>query len=165
MRRPAAPGEPWRIDVTTDGSFLPLPHRSLAGLRRILDDGGRLGAVLLEPRDVPRIGPLLRPALRGPRPSKVVEIYGWALAYQFAGPHGIGLIDPHDDLPGMPACYESPAELADRQEFLAARGIASRAIAVVTQPSDFDHRDGVRANRYCPLARLDRACGPAVPPP
>ena len=51
MRRPAVPGEPWRIDVTTDGSFLPLPHRSLAGLRRILDDGGRLGAVLLEPLD------------------------------------------------------------------------------------------------------------------
>jgi len=165
MRRPPASGDPWRVDLTTDGSFLPLPHRSIAGLQQTLDDGGRIGPVLLDPMDLPTIGPLLRPALRGHTPAKVVEIYGWALLYQPAGRHGIGLIDPHDDVPGMPACYESPAELADRQEFLAARGLLTRAIAVVTQQSDFDRGGGVRWNRYCPRARWDRACGPVLPRP
>lgn len=165
MRRPPAPGAPWRVDVAADGSLLPVMPRSAADLAETLDDGGRLGAVLLEPRDVPTVGSLLRPALRGRLPARAVEIYGWALLYQPAGWLGTGLIDHHDDFLSMPGFYESPAELADRQDHLAARGIPTRAIAVVSQRTDFDRRGaGVWWNRYCPLARWHRACGPALPP-
>lgn len=163
MRRPMAPGAPWRVDVAADGSLLPVMPRSAAALAEALGDGGRLGAVLLEPSDVPTVGPLLRPALRGRSPARAVEIYGWALLYQPAGRQDTGLIDPHDDVPSMPGFYESPAELADRQDHLAARGIPTRAIAVVSQRTDFDHGAGVWWNRYCPLARWHRACGPALP--
>jgi hypothetical protein len=165
MRRPPAPGKPWRVDVATDGSFLPVMPRSTAALTRALDDGGRLGAALLEPTDVPTIGPLLRPALRDRAAPAAVEIYGWALLYQLAGRPGIGLIDPHDEVPDMPACYESPVELADRQDYLAARGIPTRAIAVVSQRTDFDRGGGGWWNRYCPRARWHRACGHALPQP
>ncbi|MFM7243222.1 MAG: hypothetical protein ACKO40_03480 [Planctomycetaceae bacterium] len=163
MRRPLASGEPWRVDVAADGSLLPVMPRSAADLAAALDDGGRLGAALLEPSDVPTVGPLLQPALRGRSPVPAVEIYGWALLYQLAGRRDTGLIDPHDDIPSMPAFYESPAELADRQDHLAARGIPTRAIAVVSQRTDFDRGAGVSWNRYCPLARWRRAWGPALP--
>lgn len=165
MRRPPAPGEPWRVDVATDGSFLPVMPRSAAALTRALATGDRLGAALLEPRDVPTIGPRLGPALRDRAASSGIEIYGWALLYELAGQPGIGLVDPHDDVPGMPACYESPAELVDRQDYLAARGMRTRALAVVSQRTDFDLGEGVWWNRYCPRARWQRACGHALPWP
>jgi len=165
MRRPRAPGEPWRVDVAGDGSLLPLIPRSATALSRALDAGDRLGAALLEPRDVPLVGPCLRPALRDRGASAAVEIYGWALLYQPPGQPGVGLVDPHDDVPGIPACYESPAELADRQDYLAARGIPTRALAVVSQRTDFDGGAGVRWNRYCQRARWRRACGSGLPHP
>jgi hypothetical protein len=165
MRRPLCPGEPWRVDVATDGSLLPVMPRSATDVEDAVDDGGRLGAVLLEPRDVATVGPFLRPALHGRAASAAVEIYGWALLYQLGGRPGVALIDAHDEVPDMPACYESPPELADRQDHLDARGIPTRAIAVVSQRSDFDREAGVRWNRYCPLARWHRACGPALPRP
>lgn len=163
MRRPLSPGGPWRVDVARDGSLLPVMPRSPADLTEALDDGGRLGAVLLEPRDMATVGRLLRPALRGRLPARAIEIYGWALLYQLGGRHDTGLIDPHADVPSMPGLYESPGELADRQDHLVARGIPTRAIAVVSQRNDFDHGAGVWWNRYCPLARWHRACGPALP--
>jgi len=164
LHRPPASGEPWRVGVTTDGSFVPLPPRSAAAWARMVHAGGRIVAVLLGPQDLPTVGPLLRPAVRG-RSARAVEIDGWALLYQPAGRRGIGLVDPHTDLPGMPACYESPAELADRQEFLAARGIPTRALAVVSRRTGFDVDDGNPRQRFLPLARWRPTQGPTPPPP
>lgn len=164
MRKPAGGTGPWQVRVTIDGSFLPVAPRTAAGLERKLAAAGaaRLGAALLEPRDLRRVGRLLRPALRVAAPVRPVEFYGWTILYQLPGLRGLGLVDPHEDLPDMPAFYESPAELADRQDHLERRGVATRAIAVVTQRADFDHREAEPWNRYCSLARWHRACGAAA---
>ena len=166
LERPAGTVGPWRVRVTTDGTFLPRTPASPAAvearLRRLRQSGDtiRLGAAILEPRDLARVGGQFGAALHAPpSPVRRHEFYGWALLYQLPGQHGLGMIDPQDDLPDLPACFESPLELADRQEFLARRGIPTRAIAVVTQPQDFVAVDQSRpANRFCPVARWRRAC-------
>lgn len=166
LERPAGTVGPWRVRVTTDGTFLPrtpaAPMAVETRLRRLRRTGGivRLGAAILEPRDLVRVAGQFRAALRGPStPVRRHEFYGWALLYQLPGHRGLGMIDPQDDLPDLPACFESPLELADRQEFLTRRGIPTRAIALVTQPQDFVAIDQAPpANRFCPVARWRRAC-------
>lgn len=170
LERPAGTVGPWRVCVTTDGTFLPRtpasPVAVEARLRRLHRAGGavRLGAAILEPRDLLRVAGQFDAALRGPpTPVRRHEFYGWALLYQLSGHRGIGIVDPQDDLPDLPACFESPLELADRQEFLGRRGIPTRAIAVVTQPQDFVTVDqAAPANRFCPVARWRRACRAAT---
>jgi hypothetical protein len=165
MRRPATATEPWTVRVTVDGTFLPVAPRTVAGLTRRLSttaDTARLGAALLEPRDLRAVGPLLESTLRSPAPTRPTEFYGWAILYQLPGLRGVALVDPHEEFSDMPAFYESPAELADRQEHLCRRGIATRAIAVVTQRVDFDQREAEPWNRYSSFARWRRACGPAA---
>jgi hypothetical protein len=165
LRRPETGIGPWRVRVTVDGSLLPIAPRTATGLERSLATSAhaaRLGAALLEPRDLRTVGRLLQPALHTPAPVRPTEFYGWAILYQLPGLRGVAHVDPHDDLPGMPAFYESPVELADRQDHLGRRGIPTRAIAVVTQRVDFERGGAEPWNRYCPLARWRRACGPAA---
>ncbi|MCE9631647.1 MAG: hypothetical protein K8S94_13145 [Planctomycetia bacterium] len=165
LERSSATTGPWHVRVTTDGSFLPRAPRSPAGFERritALRSGGgvaRLGAAILEPRDLSCVAAELRPTLRGHgRASLRHEFYGWALMYQLPDSRGIGLVDPHDEFTDLPAFFESPLELADRQEYLARRCVATRAIALVTQPEDFDAGEqAVPWNRYCPAARWRRA--------
>jgi hypothetical protein len=65
----------------------------------------------------------------------------------------VGLIDPHDQFTALPAFYESPQELLDRAEFLAAKGVPSRAVALVTEEADFVvDGAGRRHNRFFPQA-------------
>jgi hypothetical protein len=111
----------------------------------------------------PASPPLLQTALRHrdtvPRRR---EFYGWALLSQLPGAGHVGLVDPHERFPDMPAWYESPLELADRQEYMARRSVATRALAIVTQRDDFDVVDGeIRLNRYRARATWRRACGAA----
>jgi hypothetical protein len=165
LERSTRTAGPWHVRVSTDGSFLPRAPRTPAGLERRLtarrDGGGisRLGAALLEPRDLPSVASQLRPTLRGRGQASLWhEFYGWALMYQLPGDRGIGRVDPHDEFTDIPAFFESPLEVADRQEHLASRGIFARAIALVTQPEDFDAVDeAIPWNRYSPLARWQRA--------
>jgi hypothetical protein len=167
LHRPLGDLGPWRVRVSTDGSLLPLSPATagglagrLAALRRT--GRARLGAAILEPPDLPLVGPSLRDAFRQrAAASRRREFYGWSLLYRLPGDDD-ALIDPDERFPDLPAAYESPLELADRQAFLARRGVPSRAIALLTQRDDFDVVEGtVRRNRYCPQASWRRACGAA----
>ena len=78
-------------------------------------------------------------------------IYGWAIAYRFPDSTGPALVDPHEDVPELPAFYESPVELIDRITYLETRDIATRPIALLVHRSDFLHDErGSRINRYFP---------------
>jgi len=142
----------WLVRVTTDGTFLPKPAAlAPAG-------GGRIAAALLEPRDLPLVGRQLCEALTAPpAPCRRREFYGWSLLYQLAGDVGFGRIDRADGPGDLPAFYESPLEVADRQEHLARRGIPSRALALLTQRSDFDAAVSPPRNRLTPAAKWNRA--------
>ena len=82
-----------------------------------------------------------------PARGAAIEIYGWALLYR--GRDGDALVDAHDEFDDLPAYSTAPAELADRAEHLAARGIASRPVALVTAAEDFIAGDPAR-NRFFP---------------
>jgi len=168
LHRPHGAAGPWRVQVSTTGSLLPVAPRTAAGLASrlaVLRARGlaRLAAAILDPGDLPRVAPLLRTALlRHDLTQRRREFYGWGLLYRLPGAGTVGLVDPHERFPDMPAWYESPLELADRQDFLARRGVPTRAIAIVTQRDDFDVVDGhVRRNRYCARATWRRACDTA----
>jgi hypothetical protein len=169
LHRPHGEPGPWRVRVSADGSLLPLAPATAGGLAArlaILRRTGcaRLAAAILEPRDLPLVAPLLRDALRRrPAATRRREFYGWALLYRLPGGGSEALVDPDERFPDLPTAYESPLELADRQAFLARRGVPSRAIALVTQRDDFDAAEGqVPRNRFCPQASWRRACD-AVP--
>jgi hypothetical protein len=165
LHRPHGDPGPWRVRVSTDASFLPVAPATSRGLARRIADLRRTGhvrlaAAILDPRDLPLVGPSLREALR-PRAAAARrrEFYGWSLLYRLPFERGEALVDPDERHPDLPAAYESPLEIADRQAFLASRGVASRAIALVTQRDDFDVSDDGRCrNRYCPEASWRRAC-------
>ncbi|MFM7206398.1 MAG: hypothetical protein ACKO4T_07010 [Planctomycetaceae bacterium] len=128
-----APGrdasDPWLVRVTHDGSFLPLPA-PIAWPGACLE-----AAALLSPQDLPRVGSGLRRVLRLRRlPVSRCGFHGWSILYQLPGDVGVARVDPHDDLPHLPAFYESPLEAVDRLAFLAHRGIPSRALALLAPP-------------------------------
>lgn len=151
------PGEGrWSVAVSDDGQLEPrLPPSSdgLQGHVRQLQEAGfscRLAAALLAPQDLGHWQPRPRPSA-APRRLARPEFYGWALMYQLPGQAGEAFVDPHDRFADLPAFYELPAEFVDRSAFLAARGVRSRPIAVVTQPDDFlAGDDGRPQNRFYP---------------
>lgn len=167
--RPQGTTGPWHVRVATDRSLLPALPATRCGIRsrvaalRAAGGRPRVAAAILEPRDLPAVAPLLRATLRHHEPLRRREFYGWALMYQLPEGTGLGLVDPHDDHADLPAFYESPLELADRQEFLLSRGVSTRALALVTQRHDFDRIDGGSPrNRFCAAAHWDRTCGLAA---
>jgi hypothetical protein len=143
----------WRVHVSGDGRLLPLAPRSaaaLAGRLRSLRASNatcRMGAALLALLDIaPQAPPVRVRSGQGP----CSDFYGWSLLYQGRSA-GVGLIDPHDHVSELPAFYESPQELLDRAAFLAAKGIPSRAVALVTEEADFVvDGAGRRHNRFFP---------------
>lgn len=168
VRRPGTPGQ-WEVEVTTDGSFRPVVPATRGRIRSRLDAlrrsgcHARVAAAILEPRDLPDVASLLRATLRHREPLRRREFYGWALMYRLPGGSGIGLVDPSETHADLPAFYESACELADRQEYLLRRGVATRPLALVTQRHDFECRPGEPPrNRYCEAAHWDRTCGPAA---
>lgn len=156
----------WRVHVSTDGRLVPLGPRGAGGvacrLRSLRASGAtcRPAAALLSAHDVePPFTPFLFRRGRGP----CAEFYGWSLLYQGRSA-GVGLIDPHDRFPELPAFYESAQELLDRAAFLAARGVASRAVALLTEERDFSvDAAGRHRNRFYPQAIFCRPQGPGWP--
>jgi hypothetical protein len=158
MRRPGCGGR-WWVRVSSDGRLMPAASTEPGALRRRvrrLRSTGvvhRVAAALVAPQDLAGPPPRLVPEQR--RPTS--EFYGWSLMYQLAGMRSVAVVDPHDRFPGLPACFESPLELLDRSEFLAARSIPSRPIALITQPADFVATAAGRpCNRYYPGERFRR---------
>lgn len=166
IARPRESTGPWQVPVSTDGRFEPVAPTSRRGMRahlRRLRAAGcrvRIAAEILEPHDLPQVAPLLRDMLRKRPPLRRREFYGWALLYQLPGQVGIGLVDPHEEHPELPAFYESACELADRQEYLLHRGIPARALAIMTERHDFEHApDQPPRNRFSDAAHWSRASG------
>ena len=93
---------------------------------------------------------------RGLRRGAAIEMYGWALMYQFPGTDHRAWVDPHEDHDDLPAFFESPLELLDRAAFLADRGVRTRPIALITRPDDFVDSLHGPVNRFFPAARFRR---------
>lgn len=158
LARPDNAAGPWRVPLVPTSPLTPrtpaTAHELATHLLRLRDQGWavRLAAALLAPGDVRHVGRDLAAAVRRRNPRRAarhVEFYGWALMYRLDDRDSHALVDRHDEFADLPAFYESPAELADRAAFLEHRGIATRPLAVVTQPQDFDVDDGLTArNRY-----------------
>lgn len=138
IRRTTASG-PWWVQVSLDGRLRPVwddepsesgttEHRCRAAIALVAPEDflGR------EPdRDHRRWG-----RCDGLARFRGRDIYGWCLMYQPPGLHGVALVDAHESLDELPAYYELPLELLDRMEFLAQRGIPSRALALLAEPAD-----------------------------
>lgn len=155
LRGPAAPGEAWLVSLESGEAVRPRGPRSRTALRahvRALRATGvvcRVAGALVAPEDVR--ASLDADSGTSVRRAGVVrsEFYGWSLLYQPAGSPRTGLVEPHPSFPGLPAFFRSPAELLERTESLARRGVRSRPLALFTQPEDFDEgADGVWINRY-----------------
>ena len=156
----------WHVHVSPNGLLWPVAPQSRPGLQRALNRHRamglrcRLGSALLTPDDVlhaqamPNVGdgsPLRR------HKTLPTEIYGWSLLYQLPHMRSTGVIDAHERFEDLPAYYESALELIDRSTFLAAKGICSRPIALITRPEDFRLLAGTRpCNRFFPHARFLR---------
>lgn len=157
LRRPTGSGERWLVPVSRDGRLRPLAPLSQAAVRgrvRGLCGAGlecRVAAALVVPADV---SPAMRFVLGRPRPG--VEFYGWSLLYQLPTMQGVAFVDPHTDLTDLPAVYESPLEVIDRADFLAARGVVTRPLVVVTQTADFTGGMAGSGYRYRPCPTLSR---------
>jgi len=171
------PGDrtPWRVDLHPGGRFLPVAPQRAADLERIAawrrSEGlrCRLGVALVSCWDVaarhgegsdgaPSPARLQMPAPGMPH-GTTVDIYGWSLLYRSALADGAAVVDAHDEIDDLPAYYVSPAELADRAEHLAARGIACRPIALITAAEDFDAAPSTR-NRFLPDGIFGRPADP-----
>jgi hypothetical protein len=155
LRGPAAPGETWLVSLEPGEAVRPRCPRSRTALRahvRALRATGvvcRVAGALVAPEDV-RV-PLDADSGSPVRRAGLVrsEFYGWSLLYQPAGSPRTGLVEPHPSFPGLPAFFRSPAELLERTESLARRGVRSRPLALFTQPEDFEEGpDGAWINRY-----------------
>jgi hypothetical protein len=172
LERARGAGGPWRVQLAKGHPLLPLSPCSTRALStHLLQLHGRgvvtrLAAAIVTPNDVARRGGDLAGVLRhrGRRAAgSTFESYGWALMYRLDTTGPYGLVDPHDEHPELPACYESPQELVDRVEFLAAKGVATRPLAIITEPQDFDiAADRPPRNRYCDAAVWQRACLPGI---
>jgi hypothetical protein len=150
-------GGRWVVSVSDDGRLLPVMPPGFIRLRQevmtLRPAGGawRLAAALVAPEDLAGPPPRLVRQAESPR----LEFYGWSLLVQRPGMRGLAVVDRHEQFADLPACYESPLELIDRSEFLAARGIRSRPLALVTQPADFTaSADGRLCNRFFPAERF-----------
>jgi hypothetical protein len=148
----------WLVRVSTDGRLLPRAWRpaSLRPCLRRLESAGvthRVAAALVAPQDLVGPPPQLVPDDRRPQ----AEFYGWSLMVQLHGMRGLAAVDPHERFAALPAFYESPHELVDRSEFLAARGIPCRPLALITQPGDFViAAHGRQSNQFYPGERFRR---------
>lgn len=155
LRAPAAGGEAWLVSLEPGEAVRPRCPRSrtalLAHVRALRKTGVvcRVAAALVAPEDV-RAAPDADHGTSVRRAGLVrSEFYGWSLLYQPAGSPRTGLVEPHPSFPDLPAFFQSPAELLERSESLARRGVRSRPLALFTQPEDFDEGpDGVWLNRY-----------------
>ena len=157
--RRAGDRSPWRMDELPGGRLLPAAPRRAVDLERVVAwrraEGlrCRIGVALVSCCDLGSpAGGAAAPGgvvLARARPARgaAIEIYGWALLYR--GRDGDALVDAHDEFDDLPAYSTAPAELADRAEHLAARGIASRPVALVTAAEDFIDGDPAR-NRFFP---------------
>lgn len=161
LRRDGPQGR-WSVPVSGDGRLLPAPAGGMAVLTRRLHlcraagTVHRVGAALVAPQDMGLESARLIASAEPPR----TEFYGWSLMVQFPGLDSLALVDPHERFADLPAFYESPLELIDRSTFLAGKGIASRPIALFTQPADFVvEADGRLRNRFYPDARFRRPAG------
>jgi len=155
--RQGGAGGRWLVSVSGDGRLLPVVPPGFVRLRREVmalrpDDGAwRLAAALVTPEDL--AGPPRRLVCQAEPPR--LEFYGWSLMVQQPGSRDLAVVDRHERFADLPACYESPLELIDRSSFLAARGIRSRPLALVTQPADFTaSADGRLRNRFFPAERF-----------
>lgn len=169
LHRPAGSRGRWTVDLADGVDCLPHSPRRAAGLRRILNlhtslgKTVRIGAALVTPSDA--AGDRIHPATRHSRPAQscqdaAVDIYGYSLMYQLPGMEGVAAVDPHEFFDDMPAWFDSPLELLDRAEFLAARGIPHRPLAIVTQRQDFEpaESDSSPRNRYCRQTAFRQPC-------
>ena len=165
LHRQADTQGPWRIDLADDQALIPHVPECPHGLRRVialheaLGHTARVALALASPGDASGHRRLAGvEATRGRGLSTVPEIYGWSIMYRLPHQRFEAFIDPHDDHADLPAFYESPLELLDRTAFLAAKRIAHRVLALVTQPEDFE-KDGRRKpgrNRFYPHSRFGR---------
>lgn len=157
------PEQAWTVRVSEDGRLLPLacprPARERPGPAGESPAGRlhRVAAALVAPQDFDgrptRLVAEVRPARS--------EFYGWALLYQLPGMRGVGVVDPHERFEDLPAFFESPGELVDREAFLAKKGVLSRPLALFTQPADFVvPADGRLQNRFYPGGRFRRPADP-----
>ncbi len=140
--RPVWDRGPWTLSVSQDGAIEPIAPRGVHH---------RMASAIAVPGDFQRRRiPMAGRLLHG-RTTVRRTIYGWALAYRFPDSTGPALVDPHDEVPDLPAFYESATELLDRVGYLEARGIETRPIALLVHDRDFvrDGR-GCRINRYFP---------------
>ena len=149
---------PWRMDELPGRRLLPAAPRRAVDLERItawrraVGIRCRVGVALVSCCDLGSSDASEEPGRlaftrRRPARGAAIEIYGWSLLYR--SPHGDAIVDAHDEFDDLPAFYVSPAELADRADYLAARGIASRAVALATAAGDFDPGPPLR-NRFFP---------------
>jgi hypothetical protein len=156
--RQAGSEGPWRVDV--EGDLLlpacPPTERGIAevvGLHEALGRTCRIAAALALPADS-RESPLRR--LAGPR-RRPIDIFGWAIMIQRPGMTGTAVVDPHEHRAAMPAFYECPLQLIDRSDFLTARGIHHRPLAIVVRPEDVEpeerDNDRVRHRHRFPADR------------
>ena len=89
---------------------------------------GTIDGKPLDPLDLATGGqPLLAAVRGGPHAIARPEFYGWSLLYQLPGDGDLARVDPHESLADLPAFYESPLELADRQAFGGLVAPAARA--------------------------------------
>lgn len=165
-RRPGRTGTetPWDVDLQDDRGLEPATPRRAIDLERILawrraqGQQCRVALALACGDDVVAAAAAAASFFPGRqrhaggrfRRGGAIEIYGWSLLHPRPGAVGRGIVDPHDTIPDLPAWYESPLELADRSAFLAARGIRTRALALVTRPEDFVPGVDGPVNRFFP---------------
>jgi len=170
----SAPNGPWTVEVADDSRLLPALARGWGEIsrriRRYRAHGitCRAAAALMTPADAEEgIGSrAIRAVPSEPgdhrpfrtRTRRPLEMYGWSLLIPSRRMPGVAIVDPHDQFPDLPAFFELPRELIDRTEYLAAHGIASRPLALVTAVGDFERGvDGRWHNRFAPAARFDAA--------
>lgn len=159
--RPRGVAGSWRMMVHPGSRLVPVvtaAARRFARTVRLLSEQGivhRIGAAIATPFDFDggtraTAAERLLDAVGGPGLERT--IYGWSLAYRLPGGDGPATIDPHDEIPGLPAFYESPWELLDRVHHLEDRGVATRPIALLAQEEDFEWSPGsdARVNRFFP---------------
>ena len=146
----------WQVPVSADGRLRPLrPRSGPSGPGP--SPARRVALALLAPQDMtPGAGRAARARRVTAASERRSDIYGWALLYQPRGLRGMALVDRHEEFDDLPACYEWPLEMLDRADFLAARGIPTRPLLVVTQRQDFVVDPAGRlCNRFRPQALCD----------
>jgi hypothetical protein len=165
--RPVGVRGPWTLSVSEEGPLEPVfprcPERLSRTIVSLARDGlqHRMATAIAVPGDFQRRRVPMDGRLLHGRTTVSRTIYGWALAYRFPDSTGPALVDPHDEVPDLPAFYDSATELLDRVGYLEARGIETRPIALLVHDRDFvcDGRGG-RINRYFPTLVDPRPASP-----